>query len=281
MASLCKPVVLASAVQSEALAVDQTNVYYATSAGLMKLPVGGGSATLLGGTPQGALALDAANVYWISGDNVGKTPIAGGQSATVGTQQLPVPLKCMAVDSTTIYVTTVGGPMLDTVPISGGFLHMQGPVIPAGESSVTVDQTYVYWTGEGVLNVWQKNTTNVYYVPAGANAGAVTVDGTNMYWTDPTDKVIKKLAIGAPPFMGAATNLASGGTPAPLIAADGSSVFFVFTDNTTTGRMLKVPVGGGTPLTLASGGLPGAIAVDATSVYWTDTVAGQLLRVPK
>jgi hypothetical protein len=37
------------------------------------------------------------------------------------------------------------------------------------------------------------------------------------------------------------------------------------------GSVMKVPIGGGTPTVLASGQTGAAsIAVDATSVYWTD-----------
>jgi hypothetical protein len=45
---------------------------------------------------------------------------------------------------------------------------------------------------------------------------------------------------------------------------------------------MKVSTGGGTPTTLASGqSSPSAIAVDATSVYWTDSGSGTVMKLPK
>jgi hypothetical protein len=44
---------------------------------------------------------------------------------------------------------------------------------------------------------------------------------------------------------------------------------------------MKVPLGGGTPVTVFSGGAPCDLAVDATSVYWTDSAAGTVMKAYK
>jgi sugar lactone lactonase YvrE len=47
------------------------------------------------------------------------------------------------------------------------------------------------------------------------------------------------------------------------------------------GTVMKVPLGGGTPTTLASGGAAAnGMAVDATNVYWTDAVTHAVMKVP-
>jgi hypothetical protein len=43
---------------------------------------------------------------------------------------------------------------------------------------------------------------------------------------------------------------------------------------------MKVAVGGGPASTLAHAGAPNNIAIDATSVYWTDERANTVMKVP-
>src|SRR5579863_3694014 len=71
------------------------------------------------------------------------------------------------------------------------------------------------------------------------------------------------------------TTLVSGGYP-EWLAVDSRNVYWT----TGPGSVLKVPIGGGSPTTLASGqNSPQGIAVDATSVYWT-TEDGNVMAVP-
>ena len=56
------------------------------------------------------------------------------------------------------------------------------------------------------------------------------------------------------------------------IAVDATHVYWVAgTVNLADGVVMKVPIAGGPPVMLASGqAQPIAVAVDATSVYWTN-----------
>ena len=55
---------------------------------------------------------------------------------------------------------------------------------------------------------------------------------------------------------------------------DATSIYFLYSSG-DEGSVMKVGLGGGTPVTLASGQKgPVSIAVDATSVYWTNGDGG-------
>jgi hypothetical protein len=52
--------------------------------------------------------------------------------------------------------------------------------------------------------------------------------------------------------------------------------------NINGGLVLKVPLSGGNPLSLASGlAAPRDIAIDATSVYWVNETGGTVMKIVK
>ena len=73
---------------------------------------------------------------------------------------------------------------------------------------------------------------------------------------------------------GCLTLLASGQDGADAVAVDDTNVYWTDHGN---GTVMKEPIGGGTPTTLASGGA-GRLAVDAENVYWLG--AGTVMKVP-
>jgi hypothetical protein len=168
------------------------------------------------------------------------------------------------------------------VPLGGG----SATTIAAGDAyNIIVSATSLYWLSGGDIVTEPVGggspTTLVTSTTQGSavlDPGLFAVDSTNIYWSEswegtgpPYGWGIVKQPLGG----GSATTLASGaqgGTYARAIAVEGGSIYWLLTSGGTGGSVLMVPVGGGTTTTLASDsvGTPQAMAVDATSVYWSD-----------
>jgi hypothetical protein len=249
------------------LVVDATSVYFingGTAANnyvdgaLMRVPTGGGKTTTvvsLQWTPSG-LAIAGTNLYWtnyFTSNTVMTVPISGGNPATLVSGQAGP--EGIAVDATNVYWTnsTVSGTVMK-MPLGGGtpITLASGLDFPG---SIAVDATNVYWTNQGtsgradgyarLMTVPIKGGTPTTLASADRMAsGGIAVDATGVYWAY---------------SIYYSDNAAPGGTSTP----DGGTAG-------CAGTVLKVPVGGGTPITLASGQFcsGGQVAVDATAVYW-------------
>ena len=132
------------------LAVDATNVYWATDSAVMKAPIGGGgtTATLVSGNGS-PLAVDANNLYYgfdgLGGSNtygpVLQLPLAGGTPTTLATGLYEV--DGIAVDAANVYWSDNNGSVL-RVPIGGGAVTTLAAKQSFG-GDVAVDATHVYW----------------------------------------------------------------------------------------------------------------------------------------
>ena len=213
------------------------------------------------------IAVDATSVYWVThGDDITdimKVPKGGGSPVTIVSE--PCGALCildMAVGATSVYWTNITTSSVRKAPLGGG-----APVtIASGQSNVhylAVDATSAYWTDyDG--NVKKVPLGGGIPVTLASNQGTlqdIAVDSTSVYWTEltanPAGDVVK-LAVGG----GTASALASG-YPNQL-AVDAANVYW-----TDYFGIMKVPAGGGSPVTLdsAMGGTI-YIAVGATSAYW-------------
>jgi len=103
------------------MAVDATNVYWTGrngSAGtLLKVPVGGGTATTLASDPDtlSVLAIDATSVYFTGSGGIEKVAIDGGATTTLAAGHSAVGI---AVDATSVYWTEQAGEDAGTLPVT-------------------------------------------------------------------------------------------------------------------------------------------------------------------
>jgi hypothetical protein len=282
-------VTLATAEDSQAIALDATNVYWTSYnvgneiVSVMKVPLAGGTPTILAtqaSVGSFSMAVDGTSVYWTgdvvagccAADAVMKVALGGGMPTTLGSGPSGENPFGVAVDATSIYWTdqtgrvvkvALGGGTPTTLASNGGF------------GGIAVDATSVYWVAGDVMQVplGGGTTTTLARGPGGIGS-VIAIDSTSAYWTYPgtsastsDGKVMKVPLAGGTP-----TTLASNQSYPEAIAVDSTSVYW--TNAGTTGSVMKVPLGGGVLTTLASGTSPQGIAVDATSVYWTVLGAG-------
>jgi hypothetical protein len=210
-----------------------------------------------------ALALDDTRVYWLDYDYAACSGDAGSCIRTNG--------KVMSVAKTGGVTTTLAS----------------GQVEPIG---IAVDDGRVFWTNSGfpgypsydgtVLSVAKTGGSVVTLASGQGWASGIAVDATDVYWTaSPYDcpdgggcsvvgNVMRMSKAGGGPTTLAAGNWFLADSSLVLDATDvyWSQAFVV-------GAVMRVPKGGGKVSTLKSpflDGLLGAIAVDATRVFFAE-----------
>jgi sugar lactone lactonase YvrE len=107
---------------------------------------------------------------------------------------------------------------------------------------------------------------------------SLTIDSTYAYYTQYVPGAVTRVPLaGGPP-----TTLASLPNPAAQngsIAVDGTRVYCATEGSSSAGAVTSLPIGGGQVTTLAWGTRPNGVALDNTSIYWTDTVAGTVTKL--
>lgn len=221
---------------------------------------------LTGGTPStvisfldnpGALAADSTNLVWTEAWRVGQAPAGGGQTATLASGISSVMAR-IAVDQTTIYI--LDGNFIKTVPIAGG---------PIGKLSSANGGLI------GALNAQDQD---------------IATDGTNVYWSvsggQGLSPMVQQIAVAG----GMPLTLSAGGmfgSPEDCywrIAVDSQSVYWstTSTQNPVGCAIDKVPIGGGSVMTLVDYAYFADFTVRGPTIYFSElgTNPGSIRSVP-
>jgi hypothetical protein len=222
------------------LAVNATNLYWATGGNLVTTLITGSSVdTLYSGTAIEGIAVDATYVYWstYTEGTIMRMPLRGGTAETlVTTTMRPMGV---AVDSTRLYFTTFDGNVM-VMPIGGGTPKtlIAGP--PGGfATGIAVNPTTVFWgtftqlleapiSGSGSQTVLDDQQHNVF---------GMAVDASDVYFTNQYGGTLSKISLPS----GIAVTLVSGySTYAGGVAIDDVSVYWTATQSDNQGSIMRL-----------------------------------------
>jgi hypothetical protein len=207
------------------------------------------------------IAVDANNVYW-TGNGVMQLSLGGGTPLTLAggaTQGI-------AVDATSVYWTDYSiNTRIAKVTIGGGTVTALASVAGSKPSELAIDGTSVYWTDVAAHTV-SKVSKSGGMVTMLASTGA-----------QPSGIVVNVNGVYVSTFGGSISVPISGGTSTQLstdagfgnqnVAIDATSMYWLDDQNGPT-TLYKVPLAGGTTITLATGLYDAvSIALDGTDLY--------------
>lgn len=177
----------------------------------------------------------------------------------------------LAIDSTNVYWTNEGDGTVNRIPIGGGTLTVMASS-QGTPAAIAVDGTNVYWT-DTTANAFPTPSLvrqaivggTTFAIATSASANSITVDATTVYWTVAGGAGVTQIAKTMTNGMG--TTLVTGYGVPFAVAVDSANVYWTVLAG---GYVYKVPIGGGTPVAVASGQLGAvSLAANATSLYWT------------
>lgn len=268
------------------VATDGTTVFWTDAAAVHSVPLAGGAMTTLATERplSGGLSVDSTRVAWTERPTgaafsgaIRAVPKSGGAITTLVANAASPRVVAPIGGSDLIYADGV----IDFLPASVSGIHRRaaaGGITTlvsgvSGPGPIAVDATSVYVSeGWWIKRVPRAGGAVSILSQASFYITSLDIDGTHVYWVEDDLGTVRK----APLAGGAATFLGSGnGRPFDLRVNGGSVYWLLGLD-----RLLRVPTTGGPIETLAGSLLAAeALAVDASSAFFTESDAGRVSRI--
>ena len=244
---------------------------------------GGGEKSHVESALGGPFDVDDTYVYFANSFTIKRVPIAGGAVERIVISDFYV--RDVATDGAFIYWVEDSMATVRKISPNGG------PVTTLGSGSgpagiIRLDATHVFWMDhEDTIRQVPKGGGGVVSV-VGPVAGGITdfvVNGANVFFSEWDGARIRQTSVSG----GATRTLVDFGPLHPdqtrRLETDGQAVYWI--DQATIG---KVPLTGGSMELFVQGAtisdpfLAGGIAVDQTTVYWTESATGAIvMATPK
>jgi hypothetical protein len=295
------PLLIAHDANASALTLSGGYVYWTTRAlagKIMRAPVAGGTPETISASElyPYEIAVGGGHVYWAAlgaqpGNLIQASVTGADRKLLASTADFPSIYGLRADENNAYFVANMN--VLSRIASTGGALQrLSGGPFNSMITDVALDGTQLYWANDGVgmFVTTEPESASLQTVDtAGVTTPValetrldfpqfeIATDANNLYWSDESAIYRTAKVGGAFSIVTTLPVVPIAESPIVDLVSDGTNLFY--SDGRT---VFRVPVGGGDPEVVSQGWKRIVkLAVDDTSVYFTDSVRGAVVKLPK